>query len=176
VYNPNHVSAPLEWDADDLENSIYGRYARDRVRSLSMSLSRIDPRGGKKTKRSMSMSAESTLSAGLDSTDGEAPNLRSTREIEWVDVAGIFQNVELPKKSKASAEEKPAARTIIAPFCRRIDSEPVAEDESDTEEDLSDETVLKNHQIVLDEMKAQLSTYLETRKEQQERRKNKSKG
>jgi hypothetical protein len=176
VYNPNHVSAPLNWDADDLENSIYGRYARgDRARSLSMSLSRGDPRGGKKNKRSMSMSAESTISAGLDSTDGETTNLRSTREIEWADVAGIFQNVELPKKSKASAQEKPASRTIIAPFCRQVDNEPVAEDESDTEEDLSEETVLNNHQTVLDDMKAKLSAYLETRKEQQERRKQKSK-
>lgn len=176
VYNPNHVSAPLDWDADDLENSIYGRYARgDRARSSSMSLSRGDPRGGKKTKRSMSMSAESTLSAGLDSTDGEITNLRSTREIEWADVAGVFQNVELPKKSKASAQEKPAARTIIAPFCRQVENEPVVEDESDTEEDLSEETVLKNHQTVLDDMKAKLSAYLETRKEQQERRKQKSK-
>jgi hypothetical protein len=123
----------------------------------------------------MSMSVESTVSAGLDSTDGDTTNLRSTREIEWADVAGIFQNVELPNKSKASAQEKPASRTIIAPFCRRVDNEPVAEDESDTEEDLSEETVLTNHQTVLDDMKAKLSAYLETRKEQQERRKLKSK-
>jgi hypothetical protein len=181
VYNPSHVSAPLNWDADDLENSIYGRYARgDRGRASSMSLSRGDPRGGKKTKRSMSMSVESTVSAGLDSTDGDTTNLRSTREIEWADVAGIFQNVELPRKSQVSktpSHEKPAAKTIIAPFCRRVDNEPVAEDESDTEEDLSEETVLTNHQTVLDDMKAKLSAYLETRKEQQdERRKQKSKG
>lgn len=182
VYDPRHVSAPLEWDADDVENSTYGRHAKDaRARSLSLSLASRsgDPRSNKKTKRSMSMSAQSVGSTG-SATDGESSPLRSTREIEWADVAGIFQNVELPKKAtpaKASAHDsKPVPKNIIAPFCREVAlDELTAGEESDTEEDLSEEAVIANHQLVLDHMKAKLSIYLEERKKQQERRKSKSK-
>lgn len=180
VYDPKHMSAPLDWDAEDIENSTYGRHAKgERARSLSLSLASRsgDPRSLKKTKRSMSMSL-SAHSVGMESADGESPIHRSTYEIEWADVAGIFQNVELPKKATPAKgshhEDKPAAKNIIAPFCLKVDSDDlVASEESDTEEDLSEETVLANHQQVLDDMKQKLSSYLEARKEQQESRKSK---
>jgi hypothetical protein len=106
---------------------------------------------------------------------------KSTREIQWTDVAGIFQSVELPKRSPTSRQqaeksenERVQARTIFAPYCRKIEKELVDEEESDSEEDLSEEAVLSRHQDVLDTMKAKLAAVMEARKKQQERRKSKA--
>jgi hypothetical protein len=104
---------------------------------------------------------------------------RGTFEIDWVDVAGIFQRVELPKKVPLTAEDTAdsSSAQIFAPFCRKLDdtlpSETVDSDMED--EDLSEDAILANHQAVLDEMKTKLNAFLEARKEQQERRKNRHK-
>lgn len=93
---------------------------------------------------------------------------RGTLEIEWGDVAGIFQRVEA-KKAK-TAEKAPVP--IYAPFCRAAPTDlSDDDDESDTEEDLSEETVLGRHQLVLDDMKAKLTAYLEARKQSSSARK-----
>jgi hypothetical protein len=110
--------------------------------------------------------------------------LRSTREIPWKDVAGIFQRVQLPVSTKDKNKEKPIEnavpakkdRTILAPFVRKVDSLPDEEydDESDSEEeDLSDEAILERHRVVLERMKQRLAVVLESRKRvAQDRRKN----
>ena len=112
------------------------------------------------------------------SKDGD---IRSTREIPWGDIAGIFQKVELPnaikeqkeKESKMSVKE----RTIFAPIVSWPDVVPVVdEDESDEEEDLSDEIILGRHRVVLDRMKERLSCFMENKKRnQQDRRKSRDK-
>ena len=178
VYDPKHFCSPLEWDPDDHENSPYGLHSRgERIRAMSMAGGRNGHEAdSKKIKRSMSLS-----SSQLDSSerlDADSSIVRSTREIDWEDVASIFQSVELPRKvarSKAAEPEKPAIvdGTIFAPFCRQIEGElSPDDDESDAEEDLTDETILTRHHVVLDKMKARLEAFLEARKKQQERRKN----
>ena len=65
-------------------------------------------------------------------------------------------------------------RIIFAPIVRWPQSIPVVdENDSDEEEDLSDETILSRHRVVLDRMKARLSSFMENKKRnQQVRRKN----
>ena len=124
-----------------------------------------------------------TLSVDTDSVpNAPSPSifLRGTNEIDWSDVAGSFHAVKLKGGTSPHAKaapKKPAFfKNIISPFCRELTESPVASDsESDTEEDLSDEAVLARHQFVLDEMKEKLTAFMESRKRQQERKKNKQK-
>lgn len=179
VYDPKHFCSPVEWDPDDLENSPYGLYPRgERIRSMSMAGGRSGQDiGSKKTQRSVSLSTSQHDS--FASLDVESRIIPSTREIDWADVASIFQSVEVPRRSSrykaVEPEEKPAAvdGTIFAPFCREIEGELSTDNaESDTEEDLTEETILTRHHFVLDNMKATHDAFLEARKKQQELRKN----
>jgi hypothetical protein len=123
------------------------------------------------------------FSKALEHEDKKGGLRRSSREIPWRDVAGIFQRVQLQgtAKEKKDLEAKKLSakeRTIFAPIVRQLSSDPVIDDdeeESDEEEDLSDETILARHQVVLDEMKAKLSLAMESRKKNQDRRKNRDK-
>ena len=193
LYNPNHQSPPLEWDAGAIDNAPYGRYDKStRPRSLSLAQGAAILRNsgrGQRRRRSLSSGAKLSdvqneqhkqpiKSEEKQNADGDH---RSTREIPWRDVAGIFQKVELPpaikeqkeKESKMSIKE----RTIFAPVVSWPSSIPIVdEDESDEEEDLSNETILGRHRVVLDRMKARLSSFMETKKRnQQDRRKSRDK-
>jgi hypothetical protein len=180
LYEPKHFSIPLEWKSDDPENLPYGSFSsaqtgdetgRRRSSSQGQVAGGKGPRG-KKFVRS--------ISVGSFDERKEVPKdglSRSTHEIVWTEVANVFesQNVQLPVKKKK--EEQPATprdRTIFAPFVRRTES-PLgdSDSESDTEEDLSDKTVLSRHQEVLDEMKEKLSVFFEVRKHTAERKKKK---
>merc|ERR1712226_240119 len=94
------------------------------------------------------------------------------------DVAGIFQRVELPKKSSSSRSSSshhesaplPVNGKIYAPFCRKVGILADEDDESDSNEDVSEAVVLRQHDKVLDEMKQKLSQYMEARRRHQERR------
>lgn len=171
VYDPKHFCPPIEWYPEDLCNQPYGLHSRgERFRSLPLSSGKnTDEKLTKKLKRSTSFAVASRP----DSPESEM--LRSTREIAWGDVASIFRRVEVPKKSRAQAQVKEHSirlgETIFAPFCRPIDIIFSDDDESDTEEDLQEETVLARHQVVLDEMKAKLNAFLEARKKEKEERK-----
>jgi hypothetical protein len=191
VYEPLHFSVPLDWQADHSENMPYGLHrVGERVRSLSLSLSARsgEPRNIKKAKRSSSFSGAAVLVETVKPEDGLP---KSTQEINWGDIAGIFQSVELPKKappSKAgdkghhgesakSSGETGTSKTIYAPYCGVIDLHALQDDESlsEVEDDLNDETVLAQHQVVLDAMKARHAAFLEARRKfQEERRKSKS--
>ena len=171
AYEPRHFSAPLEWDSSAIENTPYGQHdSQERPRSLSLSFSARSV-GGKKVRRAMSFSAASISKSNLQ---------RSTCEIPWVEVAGIFQKLELPKKSppKSSSQHDhhasvpvPAGSVIVAPFCRQLEGELQPEtDESDTEENLTDEYVIAQHEAVLDVMKKKLSAYMEARQKQSEKK------
>ena len=97
-----------------------------------------------------------------------------------LDVADSFARVKLPGSGNSAVSPRvaapaPSLKTIISPFCREIQESPVpSDDESDTEEDLTDEAVLGRHQIVLDEMKEKLTAFMEQRKKIVERRKKSS--
>jgi len=174
LYSPNHQSPSLEWDDCAMDNAPYGRYNMStRPRSLSLAQGAAILRNsgrGHRRRRSLSIGPKlvdvqkeqdksSIKAEGKQNADGDR---RSTREIPWGDVAGIFQKVELPgaikeqkdKEAKMSIKE----RTIFAPIVRWPHLIPsVNEDESDEEEDLCDETILGRHRAVLDRMKAKLS-------------------
>lgn len=184
LYDPKHTSTPLVWDPSIKESQPYGRFSiGERARSVSLALaSRGNEKseGGKKQRRSLSFNTPPPPLYGSSKDDEEGESPRSTYPIDWVDVAGIFQNVELPRKSPPSRSISahheaivPLSGDIIAPFCRKFVGVSNIEQsgESDSEEDLRDEIVLQRHQEVLDVMKARLTDFLEARKKQQERRK-----
>jgi len=182
VYEPNHNCSPLDWDPDILENAPYGVHSvsSERMRSMSMSLGK-DSQDAVKTKRSMSLSLSQL--APRDQPESDSKLLQSTREINWEDVVSTFQSVELPRKPRHISDDDHhhsmpvfVDGTIFAPYCREIQGDLSSdEDESDTEEDLTEDTTLARHQVVLDEMKQKLNAYLEARKQQQEARKNRYK-
>jgi len=190
LYNPSHHSPPLEWDAGAMENAPYGCYnTSTRPRSVSLAQGAAILRNTARTqrrRRSLSSSPKHVdvekehIEPIVQAEEKQSSNedKRSTREIPWGDVAGIFQKVELPnsikeqkeKEAKLSAKE----RIIFAPIVRWPESIPVVdENDSDEEEDLSDATILSRHRVVLDRMKARLSSFMENKKRnQQVRRKN----
>jgi hypothetical protein len=191
LYDPKYNSPALEWDSNDMDNSPYGRHSKNlRPRSLSQGHGAAMMRQSGKDKglrrqssgRVVNQYDQPLLNA---MTDGDEENdtrrgfRRSTREIAWKNVAGIFQRVQLPgslkdqsdKEAKLTSKE----RLIFAPYVRKLESLPtVNEAESDDDEDLTDETVLARHQLVLDRMKAHLAAVLETRKRGQDRRKSRA--
>ena len=195
LYDPKHQSPPLEWDANAMDNAPYGRYNEGtRPRSLSLAQGAAVLRNsGKGTRRRRSLSSgpkpsvvqkEKPVIDKSSNKGGDKQNVgeprRSTQEIPWGDVAGIFQKVELPDAIKEQKEKEAKTsmkeRTIFAPVVRRLDSIPIVnEDESDEEEDLSDETILARHRVVLDRMKERLSFVLESKKKSQDRRKSRDK-
>lgn len=185
VYNPRHLTESLEWSTSALENLPYGKhFISDRRRSLSLSFS---ARAGDSTKKSKKAKIQETKVNRPDEPkqDNEVGLPRSTLEIPWSDVADIFQRVELPKKSSSSRSSSshhhestplPVDVEIFAPFCRKIGDIQDDSSESDSEEDISDATILNRHDVVLDYMKQKLSAYMEARRKLQERRRNRSKG
>lgn len=172
VYHPRHLSVPLQWDPDDVGNLPYGLNQQSRFLSLSNRRSDQDSGGSK-----------GSVGAPIPNDSADQYLHRSTSEINWVDVASIFQSVEVPRKSSRYKVIEPETHvtidgTIFAPFYEEINvdlttDEDESDDESNDVEDLSDAAVLARHQVVLDSMKAKLEAYLEARKKQQERRKNK---
>ena len=96
-------------------------------------------------------------------------------EIDWRDVAKIFQPVSLPSLSPSAAKKEKeqhhvvrAGSTIIAPFCRKVDQTPPdSDDGSVSEEDVSDEAMLQRHQVVLDRMKEKLDRVMAARQQTQ---------
>jgi hypothetical protein len=178
LYDPRHSSAPLLWKSDGVENTPYGRYQKN-SRPRSLSLSQVGLRQAEATpkKAGRSMSVASFESAKSEDSE-DIP--RSTQEINWTELAGIFQRVSLPGTEKAQREKEKAIAaapngnlTIFAPFVHKIEtiSTVASDEESDEEEDLSDGAVLARHQIVLDGMKEKLSAIFDARKKQQDRKK-----
>lgn len=181
LYDPRHFSAPLSWTPDAVENMPYGKHnSANRPRSLSLaqfSLA-LPNRGRGKHSRSVSLASSEHAQdeEGKEHVD-EGPLKRSTHEIPWADVAGIFQNVGPGTPKQSDVPATPKARTIFAPFVRQVGIDEVHVDsdgESDEEEDLRDDSILGRHQVVLDRMKEHLSSFLEARQKSQEKRKSRS--
>ena len=193
LFNPNHYSSPFLWDNDHPENMPYGRHDFNERRLRSTSDLRLTSMGGKvgsKRARTNSSSKEK---------DGKKQNCNeicSTQEIKWSRVASMFRPVSLGSsvdKSSSSSKSKPkpmhshsapavvSGSTIFAPFCRKLEDSSLSEasdgDGSETEEeDISDETLVKNHQKVLDGMKEKLDAMMEIRQQYQDRTRGRSSG
>ena len=175
-YNPYHTSTPLIWDSYVVENSPYGKHVtgpRPRAFSLTKAMSSRGDRS--ETSRKGSSRAAVSIDLPAFSKGYSNPNepQRSTDEVEWVDVAEIFETVNLDGVSSLKRSKKmghaphnyQASKKIIAPFCRKLEiSFPVAEvEESDIIEDLSDEHILCRHRDILEVMKAKLDKAMENR-------------
>jgi hypothetical protein len=189
LYDPKYQSPALEWNGDDMDNSPYGRHNKNaRPRSLSQGQGATILRQSGKVK-GLRRDSSGRLATQYDqplinaATEEHEENevgsglRRSTREIAWKDVAGIFQRVQLPGVFKDQSEKESTLtsteRMIFAPYVRKLASLPIVNqaESDDDEEDLADETVLSRHQVVLDTMKAKLSAALESRRRGQDRRK-----
>jgi hypothetical protein len=190
LYDPKHNCPALEWNTANSNNSPYGRHDKNtRTRSLSLAqgaaVMRLSGRGGKGPRRqtSSSHSLANFDQPHMSSNEEEKSRgtSQSTSEIPWKDVAGIFQQVQLPStlKEKQEHETKKLSmkeRTIFAPVVRKVNSIPIVNiDDSSDDEDLSNDAVLARHQIVLDEMKVKLTAVQESRKKAQDRRKSRDK-
>ena len=185
MYNPRHSSAPLFFDVDDDENKPYGKHTRGyrersfSFRSLSFSGSADDSestRGRSKKRQKLVRTNSISISPRRTDNEGGSSSLpRSTQEIDWVDVAEIFQPVALgpstPTSRQGDEEGGASFKTIIAPYCRKVDTPPGMSDDQgdDEEEDISDEAVLARHRVVLDRMKKKIDKAMEARQQQASR-------
>jgi hypothetical protein len=121
------------------------------------------------------------LRCDLDGKSGDSTHVaRSTFEVNWNDVVEGFHLVKLPKKSSGSKNvlnvptHNLQDRKIYNPVFRQMTDDDLIDldEESDTEEDVSDSTVMHRHQKVLDTMRENLNKFTEERKKQQQMRKN----
>lgn len=187
LYNPRHYSAPMFFDAYDIENKPYGKHMkgyRDRSFSFRTSLSfsgsadETDSRG-RSRKRQKLVRTNSISISPRRSEDEDASLPRSTEEIDWADVAEIFQPVALGPSTPSAAREGDDdggasdkggsdKATIIAPYCHKVATPPGSDDEgNEEEEDISDESILARHRVVLDRMKVKIDKVMEARKQSQ---------
>lgn len=184
LYNSRHYSVPLFWDADNVENTPYGKHVKGfRQRSyslgrLSFSGSADDIESNERSKKRLRISRADSVSISCPPTDDDNGLLpRSTQEIAWVDVAQIFKPVALPGPTTPTSrlgndeESGTSGRMIIAPYFRKIETPPTMSDDGDLEEeeDISDEAVLARHKVVLDRMKQKLDEVMEARQQGQQR-------
>jgi len=184
LFNPNHYSSPFVWDTGDVENMPYGRHEHNEKRIQSASESCLSLLHGNNSKLKKPRLDSSLTPSMANSVDV----VQSTHEIKWADVASMFQPATLGNtyerslsNSKVTARPHTALNTvgtsaIFAPFCRKIDIQLLNEsdDESDSNEDLSDEKMLDSHQKVLDTMKDKFDDMMEVRKQSQDRSRQKS--
>jgi len=168
----NCYSNPYFIDMDEIENKPYGRYGAD---ESSRSPSELRP----------FIYTNPTKRMRLESHSSNLLVTRSTYEIEWTDIANLFQTISLVNSSGDNKLPLPrtlsnqsdmmfgTTSTIFAPYCRKVENGPGYNmddnQESDTEEDITDSRLLKSHQIVLDKMKEKLDAIMAIRRKYQDR-------
>lgn len=157
TFNPDHSVAPMTWNPTDVPNFPYGHYQL-----------------GAKPTGSMMSEKSNNGNDGNHQTAYLAAQHRSTQELEWEDVANMFfhggstRNIDI--NYDFSSNNHLGKKKIFAPFVQDFNScslkaECGTEQESSSDEDVSDETVLQRHQDGLDEMKLKLDAALESRKQ-----------
>mmetsp|Transcript_44871 Transcript_44871/g.94135 ORF Transcript_44871/g.94135 Transcript_44871/m.94135 type:complete len:1659 (-) Transcript_44871:52-5028(-) len=164
LFNPDHSVVPMHWKPNDVGNFPYGHYEPGDPNII-----------GEIKKRK--------LSHPPGGNDGEATSLalqhRSTQELEWEDVANMFfhggSTRSIDINYDFGSSDHLGKKTIFAPFVRAFDRsslevEGKAESETQSDEDISDETIIQRHQDVLDEMKLKLDSALENRKHHSQQR------
>ena len=152
-----HAVMPMHWNIDDATNTPYGRHQVSGSRPSILSV------GGFMTE-SERREYESTASTEIQ--------FRSTQEIKWEDVSSMFlghggsaRKMLLSQDLGGDSKEK---KKIFAPIIRSFDLASFREDterdaEEYSDEDISDEMVLKRHQIILNEMKIKIDAAVEKR-------------
>lgn len=176
-YHPRHACTPLFWDSFSIERMPYGKHSQNsRPRALSinsLAMGKEVSKDGRKRGRGRSSAAISPAPTEVEVHCPDGVLQRSTEEVNWTEVANVFQNVNSEGRSKRRSlktapqemsHTNPVSKTIIAPFCRRLDKPVPAGGDSDSEqEDLNDETMLARHKVVLDQMKERLDKFMEGR-------------
>ena len=167
-------STPYFIDMDESENRPYGRYGTD---DYAKSPCEIRPFTFTNPAKRMRLATQPK----------DLLMTRSTYEIEWSDIANLFQTItsvnnsgdKLLSRTLSSQSEMMfsssslANSTIFAPYCRKLGDGHIetldCHEDSDTEEDLSDCRLLNSHQIVLDKMKEKLDAIMAIRRKYQDR-------
>ena len=149
VFNPDHVIEPMAWNPDDVAHCPYGLHDRD---------------------------ARAGVSVGGDAEDAEddddepslARRTRSSHEIEWEEVANMFFHGGSTRSidTDFAAGGLLGKKQIFAPEIRPFDPtslDGLQNDGDDSDEDISDETMLRRHEKVLEEMKVKIDEALARR-------------
>lgn len=173
VYEPKHIVSSIELNSSSLPNAPYGMHSV--IESRKRVTSGITTSDGHPIIKKLKSDAGTKLDRSIN--DAVA---RSTHEVKWGDVISGFHLVKLPKKTSGSKNALPVLnqnahdRKIFAPIFRNVSSNDFIddEDESDTEEDITESSIIHRHQIVLDKMRENLNHFNEERKKQQTLRKN----
>lgn len=158
LFNPDHDVVPMHWNPNDVSNFPYGHHLPDESSSENKKRKLSPPEDGNPGGQAISLALQH----------------RSTEELEWEDVANMFfhggstRNIDI--NYDFDSNDHLGKKKIIAPFVRdfnitTLKRRDVSEDESSSDEDISDDMVLQRHQDVLNEMKLKLDTVMETRKQ-----------
>jgi hypothetical protein len=177
AFNPGHFVPPMNWNINDVSNLPYGQYSLEPVQFSSVG----DALNDDKRKEYSQLNGE-------DSGISLAQKYRSTHEVKWEDVADMFlhggnsrqidiNSVLSADQGPLGADEQTGKKKIYAPFVQSFDLssleamfQDLDDSDGDETEDISDETILKAHQGVLDEMKLKLDAALEKRRQQTQQR------
>ena len=160
IFNPGHWIEPMMWDNNSISNTPYGRHQvglRPSIYSVGGSLSE------NKWKQLKQFP--------------EALQNRSTHEIKWEDVADMFLHGGSTRKIVLDfgGDSNSKKKTIIAPFVRSFDFSTLKakvenDSEEDSDEDISDDTILKRHQEILDNMSKKITALTEKKQQQSQPR------
>ena len=172
AFNPGHFVPPMNWNTNDVSNLPYGQYSLE-----PMQFSSVGDVLTEDESKDYYMVNEETVDVPL------AQKFRSTHEVKWEDVANMFlhggNSRQIDINSILSAEQGPLGaddqsgkKKIYAPFVQPFDVSSIEakvqnpeDSDDDEDEDISDETIIKAHQEVLNEMKLKLDAALEKRKQ-----------
>jgi hypothetical protein len=171
-FNPHHLSTPLMWDEASPDNMPHGKDSNSFVVSTATMSGILNERISTKADKQIFRSI-----AKDQIQDEQFSTIRTSQELEWFDVAHAFVPVALsvgsnPSKKRMTKSSFPnqaqpintSGKTIFAPFCNRIDEELVRDEGPESDgEDLSEESILKRHQVVLDKMKERLDAFMDVR-------------
>mmetsp|Transcript_32815 Transcript_32815/g.69018 ORF Transcript_32815/g.69018 Transcript_32815/m.69018 type:complete len:1658 (+) Transcript_32815:135-5108(+) len=166
IFNPDHSVAPMLWNPNDVPNFPYGHHQLG-----------AKPTGGMMSDKKKSIDGNE----GDHQATSLAARYRSTQELEWEDVANMFfhggstRNIDIDYDF--GSNDHLGKKKIFAPFvqdfnCSTLKAECGSEHDTSSDEDISDEAVIQRHQDGLDEMKLKLDAALESRKQEQQRGRN----
>ncbi|GFH56273.1 hypothetical protein CTEN210_12749 [Chaetoceros tenuissimus] len=169
LFNPTHYSEPFLWNANNIDNMPYGRhdiFQSSRVRADSVV--------------GLHLTDDSTEPNAKRQKQEHQGLMRSTREIDWSEIAHQFEEVKAIEKPSNKPKDHddhhniavPLGSTIYAPFCRKIQDDDLPSDHEsdlDEEENMNDEHILSEHQKVLDVIKEKFDTMMRIRQDYQDR-------
>ena len=143
VFNPDHVIEPMAWDPHDVAHCPYGLHDLD---AKVEALAEDDNNGGPSLAR----------------------RTRSSHEIEWEEVANMFFHGGSTRSidTDFAAGGLLGKKQIFAPEIRPFDPsslDGLDDDGDESDEDISDETMLRRHEKVLAEMKIKIDAALARR-------------